>query len=318
MKIKLFLLILTFLIFFSDKSFAEENDICSKIISKTEVDLNIPENLLLSIALTESGRKVEGKFFPWPWAINIKGKGYFLKNKQQLISQAKNNLKNKIKNFDLGCMQINYYYHGHKFKNIAQMIEPEINVRWAGNFLLSLKDKHKTWNEAISRYHSNTKWRKKQYLAKVMNNWTYVGRTKNIALQSLSGKEDKEKKKIPTVTAEKSKEKEKEKIKISRKTQLNESKILNEIENGRNRVKKDNRISKNNFYSRFIEENNLGNKFKKIMENEGFDEIIIEISDLLPENINNIQVINEFKYLDKSLIPDNLERIEKYKKKNNY
>ena len=109
-----------------------------------------------------------------------------------------------------------------------------------------------------------------------------------------------------------------QKIKISRKTQLNESKILDEIENGRNRVKKDNRISKNNFYSRFIEENNLGNKFKKIMENEGFDEIIIEISDLLPENINNIQVINEFKYLDKSLIPDNLERIEKYKKKNNY
>ena len=54
------------------------------------------------------------------------------------------------------------------------------------------------------------------------------------------------------------------------------------------------------------------------MENEGFDEIIIEISDLLPENIDNIQVINEFKYLDKSLIPDNLERIEKYKKKNNY
>ena len=105
----------------------------------------------------------------------------------------------------------------------------------------------------------------------------------------------------------KEKDKEKEKIKISRKTQLNESKILDEIENGRNRVKKDNRISKNNFYSRFIEENNLGNKFKKIMENEGFDEIIIEISDLLPENINNIQVINEFKYLDKSLIPDNLK-----------
>ena len=53
-----------------------------------------------------------------------------------------------------------------------------------------------------------------------MNNWTYVGRTKNIALQSLSGKEDKEKKKIPTVTAEKSKEKEKEKIKISRKNTI--------------------------------------------------------------------------------------------------
>ena len=27
------------------------------------------------------------------------------------------------------------------------------------------------------------KWRKKQYLAKVMNNWAFVGKTKNIALK---------------------------------------------------------------------------------------------------------------------------------------
>ena len=34
------------------------------------------------------------------------------------------------------------------------------------------------------RYHSDTKWRKKQYLAKVMNNWAFVGKTKNIALKN--------------------------------------------------------------------------------------------------------------------------------------
>ena len=109
--------------------------------------MNIPENLLLSIALTGLAERLKESFFHGHGQSTQKVKDIFLKNKQQLISQAKNNLKNKIKNFDLGCMQINYYYHGHKFKNIAQMIEPEINVRWAGNFLLSLKDKHKTWNE---------------------------------------------------------------------------------------------------------------------------------------------------------------------------
>ena len=46
-------------------------------------------------------------------------------------------------------MQINYYYHGHKFKNIAEMVEPKTNVTWAGKFLISLKDKHRTWDEAI-------------------------------------------------------------------------------------------------------------------------------------------------------------------------
>ena len=65
MKLKYFLFIFLFLIFFTNNSFAED-DICRGIIKKTETDLKIPENLLLSIALTESGRKVGNNFFPWP------------------------------------------------------------------------------------------------------------------------------------------------------------------------------------------------------------------------------------------------------------
>ena len=50
------------------------------------------------------------------------------------------------------------------------------------------------------------------------------------------------------------------------------------------------------------------------MEEEGLDKIIIELSDLLPEKINKIEVENNFIYLDKSLVKDNLERIENIKK----
>ena len=303
--------ILFIFLFFSlltNYSFAND-DICSGIIKKTEIELKIPENLLLSIALTESGRKVGNNFFPWPWSINVKGKGYFLKNKQQLISFAKNNLEKKIKNFDLGCMQINYYYHGYKFKNVANMIDPKTNVAWAGKFLISLKAKHKTWDEAISRYHSNTKWRKKQYLAKVMNNWTFVGKTKNIALKN------EEKIQRKNTIAKSPEVKEDKEIKLSLRNEEKKKQILEEIDNGRDRVKKDNRILESSFYSRFMKENELGNKFKNIMEEEGLDKIIIELSDLLPENITKIQVENNFIYLDKSLIRDNLERIENIKKK---
>ena len=284
------------------------DDICSRIIKKTEIELKIPENLLLSIALTESGRKVGNNFFPWPWSINVKGKGYFLKNKQQLISFAKNNLEKKIKNFDLGCMQINYYYHGYKFKNITNMIDPKTNVTWAGKFLISLKAKHKTWDEAISRYHSNTKWRKKQYLAKVINNWTFVGKTKNVALKN----EEKIQRKNTITTLPKVKE-DKE-IKLSLRNEEKKKEILEEIDNGRDRVKKDNRILENSFYSRFIKENKLENKYENIMKEEGLDRIIIELSDLLPKKIDKIEVENNFIYLDRSLVKDNLERIEDLKK----
>ena len=50
------------------------------------------------------------------------------------------------------------------------------------------------------------------------------------------------------------------------------------------------------------------------MEEEGLDTIIIELSDLLPEKISEIEVENNFIYLEKSLIKDNLERIENIKK----
>ena len=53
----------------------------------------------------------------------------------------------------------------------------------------------------ISPYHSNTKWRKKQYLAKVMNNWAFVGKTKNIALKN----EEKTQRKNTIATLPKSK-----------------------------------------------------------------------------------------------------------------
>ena len=307
MLLKYFSFIFLCLSLLTNYSFAKD-DLCREIIKKTETNLKIPENLLLSIALTESGRKVGNNFFPWPWSINVKGKGYFLKNKQQLISFAKNNLKKKIKNFDLGCMQINYYYHGHKFKNIAEMVEPKTNVTWAGKFLISLKDKHRTWDEAISRYHSNTKWRKKQYLAKVMNNWAFVGKTKSIALNSSEIGQRK------NTISNLLKEKEDKEIKLSLTNKVKKKEILEEIDNGRNRVKKDSRVLENNFYSRFIKQNNLGNKFKNIMEEEGLDKVIIELSDLLPENINKIEVENNFIYLDKSLVKDNLERIENIKK----
>ncbi len=308
MNSRFLFIVFSFLLFFANQLIAKD-DLCTKIIKKTEINLKIPENLLLSIALTESGRKVGEDFFPWPWSINVKGKGYFLKNKQQLISFAKNNLEKKIKNFDLGCMQINYYYHGHKFNNITEMIEPESNVLWSGKFLISLKGKHKTWDEAISRYHSNTKWRKKQYLAKVMNNWAFVGKTKNIALNTEENKQRKNKvSNLPKVKKDKE-------VKLSLRSKIQKKEIIEEIDVGINRVKKDKRKLENNYYSRFIKQNNLGNEFKNIMEKEGLDKIIIELSDLIPYNINKIQVENKFIYLDKSLVKDNLERIENIKKK---
>ena len=57
------------------------------------------------------------------------------------------------------------------FNDIEQMLNPENNVKYAAEFLRKLFTKYKSWNEAISRYHSSQPDRKKKYLMKVKNYW---------------------------------------------------------------------------------------------------------------------------------------------------
>ena len=61
-------------------------------------------------------------------------------------------------------MQINYKFHGHKFEDLDHILNPEENVKYLAQFLKKLFKRHKSWNEAISRYHSSKPKRKKNIL----------------------------------------------------------------------------------------------------------------------------------------------------------
>ena len=48
---------------------------CIESAKKFEKIYRLPKNLLVSIALTESGKSLKnGEFVAWPWTINMKGK----------------------------------------------------------------------------------------------------------------------------------------------------------------------------------------------------------------------------------------------------
>ena len=333
---KILKIIIVILIFFQS-SIVESNSksICYDIIEKTEQKLNIPKNLLLSIALTESGRNINGDFVPWPWSINTKGKGLFFNNRDELYQYAKQNLDSKILNFDVGCMQINYYYHGKKFKNLYEMTNPLVNITWAGKFLIDLNKKHKSWKEAISRYHSSTIWRKKKYFSKVMNNWAYV-RKKNTSEFALVNKNNNQNKISQSNLSNSAKNYQKERLsrkysknenvkKITknnieiRKTTVNETQI-----NRRNNIEKNittnqdgntqEQIVNDNYYSEELI-HNIREGFKDIKLTESQNkELFDELRIFFPKEISEISTINTFRYIDQSIIEDNLKRIEDYKK----
>ncbi|MAI28727.1 MAG: hypothetical protein CMP38_00820 [Rickettsiales bacterium] len=167
---------------------------CFNLTEKYGKEFNIPDKLLTSISLVESGIKKNNKFVSWPWTLNVAGKSKFFDNKNDALDFLKKNYKNKNKNknIDVGCMQISLKYHFNEFDSLENILDPDENVKYAAKFLKNLFSKHKRWNEAISRYHSSVPIRKKQYLKRVKNYWADI-RQKKIILQPTHRSRTKEK-----------------------------------------------------------------------------------------------------------------------------
>ena len=153
---------------------------CIIAAKKYEEVYGIPENLLLSVSLTESGRRIKnGEFISWPWTINRKGKGKFFDNKVIAINYVKEYTKKGKKNIDLGCMQVNFMYHPNAFKNFYEAFDPDKNVEWAATKLKSLYAKFGTWESAVGYYHSYRKLKRKKYSQKVFNTLVSLKEDKN-------------------------------------------------------------------------------------------------------------------------------------------
>ena len=162
---------------FSSNSNAIESKICQNLAEKFGKQFKIPYKLLSSISIVESGTIKKDKLISWPWTLNVDGEAKYFKTKDETVNFLESNL-NKFKNIDVGCMQISTRYHLQKFNNVSELINPENNVMYAAKYLRKLFHIHKTWNEAISRYHSSIPSRKKNYLSKVHYFWKKLRETR--------------------------------------------------------------------------------------------------------------------------------------------
>lgn len=139
----------------SERMFVPTHQTCGPYIQKYEKQHAIPTGLLDAISKAESGIKdIKGRLVPWPWTINAKGKSYYFPTKQAAIAAVRTLQAKGIESIDVGCMQVNLYYHPKAFKNLADAFEPNKNVAYAAHFLTSLKKDHNCWHRAIAHYHS--------------------------------------------------------------------------------------------------------------------------------------------------------------------
>jgi hypothetical protein len=123
---------------------------------------------LQAIARTESGISRNGYFSPWPWTVNIAGKGGYYENKFAARSHILKSIENGSRNIDIGCFQINHKWHGSRFSSIDHMLDPVENARYAASFLKALYAEYGQWELAAGAYHSRNAEFSRNYLRRFM------------------------------------------------------------------------------------------------------------------------------------------------------
>lgn len=149
---------------------------CTQYFPTQERERQIPVHLLAAISTTETGRYHEGlgMAIPWPWTINVEGKGYYFKSKAEAIAATQKALQQGKRSIDVGCMQVNLKHHAKAFRNLNEAFDPATNVAYAAEFLSTNYAEMGNWIKAAAAYHSRTASKGNSYLGRVEKNWTNI------------------------------------------------------------------------------------------------------------------------------------------------
>ncbi len=146
---------------------------CEGEIHAAALKYDIPEGILYSVGLTETGRKGSLQ----PYALNVEGKAYFAASRPEAMAAFQAARRQGSVLIDVGCMQINHHFHGEKFSSVEAMFDPRSNVEYAAKFLHDLHSRHETWTMAVARYHAgpNNDPAQARYVCRVISNLVATG-----------------------------------------------------------------------------------------------------------------------------------------------
>ncbi len=149
---------------------------CTQQFPAQEQANGIPTHLLAAISSVESGRWHDqlGLPLPWPWTINVEGKGYYFDSKAEAVAKTSAFLHQGITSIDVGCMQVNLKHHPHAFRSLEEAFDPAHNVAYGAQFLRSNYNDEGDWIKATADYHSRTNKQGMEYLALIEKSWNRI------------------------------------------------------------------------------------------------------------------------------------------------
>jgi soluble lytic murein transglycosylase-like protein len=147
--------------------------VCEREMTRASAKYGVPLGVLYAVGLTETGRR--GTLSPF--ALNIEGPSYFPQTLDEALQKFHAAESQGVKLIDIGCMQINHYYHGSHFSSLEAMFDPHSNVDYAARLLKDLKAQEGSWTLAAARYHAgpDNDPAQKQYVCEVITNMVASG-----------------------------------------------------------------------------------------------------------------------------------------------
>ena len=138
--------------------------------AEAAVPYDLDPSLLYAIALMESGRPRAGGLAPWPWTLWLPGRGgVFLETREQALSTLRAHSAGSV---DVGLMQVNLRWHGHRVTSPEELLEPERNLAIAAVILSeALATAPGDLELGIGRYHSPNETRARDYGRIVLTIW---------------------------------------------------------------------------------------------------------------------------------------------------
>lgn len=152
---------------------AGQANACEREMSLAAKRYEVPLAVLYAVGLTETGRRGSLQ----PFALNIEGPSFFAANLSEALRLFEEAQKRGARLIDVGCMQINHYFHGRHFRSVEAMFDPHDNVDYAARFLRELRAREGSWTLAAARYHAgpNNDPAQKRYVCLVMGNMVASG-----------------------------------------------------------------------------------------------------------------------------------------------
>jgi hypothetical protein len=150
--------------------------VCERAAFQAEHDWHLPQGLLVAIGLVESGRRAPAGTYPviWPWTINAEGQGYYQPSKAAAIGLVRAVQQRGARLIDVGCFQVDLFYHPYAFASVEEAFDPDANARAAARILSQGRFSSTGWDGAIAAYHSAVPLIGVAYLQKIRAVWPWI------------------------------------------------------------------------------------------------------------------------------------------------